>query len=88
MSWPSSRPNGRDQGIRFVLYPPRRAATIEGDEELLRQALIKIGQNACQAMPTGVWYGRRSGRNDLLCPEVADEGGGKRRGRQRCSRVL
>ena len=68
----------QSQGIRFVLNPsPPSLPTIEGDEELLRQALLNIVQNACQAMPTGgaVTIGARV-ENHMLCLEVADEGVG------------
>jgi signal transduction histidine kinase len=68
----------QSQGIRFALNPaPPGLPTIEGDEELLRQALLNIVQNACQAMPTGgvVTIGARV-ENHMLCLEVADEGVG------------
>jgi signal transduction histidine kinase len=68
----------QSQGIRFVLNPASQGLpTIEGDEELLRQALLNIVQNACQAMPTGgvVTVGARV-ENQMLCLEVADEGVG------------
>ena len=40
-------------GVRFVLALDPACPHISGDEELLRQALINIVVNACQAMPSG-----------------------------------
>ncbi len=40
-------------GIRFALQVAAPLPCITGDEELLRQALLNILLNACQAMPTG-----------------------------------
>jgi signal transduction histidine kinase len=39
--------------VRFVLALDPACPRISGDEELLRQALINIVVNACQAMPSG-----------------------------------
>ena len=40
-------------GIRFALQLAAPFPRITGDEELLRQALLNVLLNACQAMPTG-----------------------------------
>ncbi len=50
---------------------------VEADEELLRQALLNLNQNACQAMPRGgfVTVGARVDGH-TLCLEVTDEGVG------------
>ena len=67
----------QSQGIRFVVNALPGLPTIEGDEELLRQALLNLVQNACQAMPAGgvVSLGARA-ESRLLCLEVTDEGVG------------
>ena len=67
----------QSQGIRFVLNAPPGLPTIDGDEELLRQALLNLVQNGCQAMPAGgmVTVGARV-EGQVLCLEVADEGVG------------
>jgi len=43
----------KSAGIRFALALDPGCPHISGDEELLRQALINIVVNACQAMPSG-----------------------------------
>jgi signal transduction histidine kinase len=65
------------QGIRFSLEVAPGLPPVEGDEELLRQALLNLIQNACQAMPRAgvVTVGARV-ENRMLCVEVADEGVG------------
>jgi signal transduction histidine kinase len=67
----------QSQGIRFACEASPGLPTIEGDEELLRQALLNLVQNACQAMPAGGLV-RLAARveNQGLCLEVADEGVG------------
>lgn len=67
----------QSQGIRFVLNVPPGLPTIDGDEELLRQALLNLVQNGCQAMPAGgvVTVGARVA-GPALCLEVVDEGVG------------
>jgi len=67
----------RSQGIRFSIEVAPRLPAVEGDEELLRQALLNLIQNACQAMPRGGFVtvaARVDGHT--LCLEVADEGVG------------
>jgi len=65
------------QGIRFSIEAAPGLPAFEGDEELLRQALLNLIQNACQAMPRAgvVTVGARV-ENHALCIEVADEGVG------------
>jgi signal transduction histidine kinase len=67
----------QSQGVRFVLDLAQGLPTIEGDEELLRQALLNLVQNACQAMPAGgvVTVSARV-EDRTLCLRVADEGVG------------
>jgi len=67
----------QSQGVRFILAVAQGLPVIEGDEELLRQALLNLVQNACQAMPAGgvVTVGARV-EDRTLCLEVADEGVG------------
>ena len=65
------------QGIRFAVEVAPGLPAIEADEELLRQALLNLIQNACQAMPRGgfVTVGARVDGH-TLCLEVTDEGVG------------
>ena len=67
----------QSQGIRFGLDIAPGLPTIDGDEELLRQALLNLVQNGCQAMPAGgtVTVGARV-EGHTLCLEVGDEGVG------------
>jgi signal transduction histidine kinase len=67
----------QSQGIRFSIEVAPGLPAIEADEELLRQALLNLIQNACQAMPRGgfVTVGARV-EGHTLCIEVADEGVG------------
>lgn len=67
----------QSQGIRFSIEVPPGLPAVEGDEELLRQALLNLIQNACQAMPRAgvVTVGARV-ESHTLCIEVADEGVG------------
>jgi signal transduction histidine kinase len=67
----------QSQGIRFSIEVAPGLPAVEGDEELLRQALLNLIQNACQAMPRAgvVTVGARVDGH-TLCLEVADEGVG------------
>jgi signal transduction histidine kinase len=67
----------QSQGIRFSIEVSPGLPPVEGDEELLRQALLNLIQNACQAMPKAgvVTVGARAEGQTLLV-EVADEGVG------------
>ena len=67
----------QSQGIRFAVEVAPGLPAIEADEELLRQALLNLIQNACQAMPRGgfVTVGARADGH-TLCLEVTDEGVG------------
>jgi signal transduction histidine kinase len=67
----------QSQGIRFVLNASPGLLAIEGDEELLRQALLNLVQNACQAMPAGgVVTISAQAEQHMLCIGVTDEGVG------------
>jgi signal transduction histidine kinase len=67
----------QSQGIRFAIEVAPGLPVVEGDEELLRQALLNLIQNACQAMPRAgvVTVGARGADHTLLI-EVTDEGVG------------
>jgi signal transduction histidine kinase len=67
----------QSQGIHFAVEVAPGLPAIEADEELLRQALLNLIQNACQAMPRGgfVTVGARIDGH-TLCLEVTDEGVG------------
>ena len=65
-------------GIRFALALDGGCPRISGDEELLRQALLNVVLNACQAMPAGgtvTLETRRPGR-EWVAVAVTDEGTG------------
>jgi signal transduction histidine kinase len=65
-------------GIRFALLLDPSCPRISGDEELLRQALLNIVVNACQAMPSGgtvTLETTRPGR-EWVALAVTDEGTG------------
>jgi len=67
----------QSQGIRFSIEVPPGLPPVDGDEELLRQALLNLIQNACQAMPrAGVVTVSARVERDTLLIEVADEGVG------------
>jgi signal transduction histidine kinase len=64
--------------IRFALALDGGCPRISGDEELLRQALLNVVVNACQAMPAGgtvTLETRRPGR-EWVAVAVTDEGTG------------
>ena len=68
----------RPAGIRFTLALDAGCPRISGDEELLRQALLNVVVNACQAMPAGgmvTLETRRPGR-EWVALTVTDEGAG------------
>jgi len=67
----------QSQGIRFSIEVAPGLPAVEADEELLRQALLNLIQNACQAMPRAgvVTVGARV-ENHTLCIEITDEGMG------------
>jgi signal transduction histidine kinase len=65
-------------GIRFVLELDPECPRVSGDEELLRQALLNVVVNACQAMPEGgavTLSTSRPGR-EWVAISVTDEGPG------------
>jgi signal transduction histidine kinase len=65
-------------GIRFELSLDPGCPHISGDEELLRQALINIVVNACQAMPSGGEVRLETSRagREWVALAVTDQGGG------------
>jgi signal transduction histidine kinase len=64
-------------GIRFVLALDTGCPRVSGDEELLRQALINIVVNACQAMPGGGEITLETkGRGEWAALAVTDQGPG------------
>jgi len=70
----------RARGIRFLSEHDPSLPTINADEELLRQALLNILQNACQAMPDGGDLTVQTGRlgRDEVRISVRDQGVGIR----------
>jgi signal transduction histidine kinase len=65
-------------GIGFALSLDGSCPRISGDEELLRQALLNIVVNACQAMPAGGTVTLTTSRpaREWVALSVADEGTG------------
>ncbi len=62
-------------GVQFELRLEEALPTLAVDEELIRQALLNVLLNACQAMPKGGWIRvttRREGA--MACVRIADEG--------------
>jgi signal transduction histidine kinase len=67
----------QSRGICFAIEVAPALPVVEGDEELLRQVLLNLIQNSCQAMPRAgvVTVGARAEDHTLLI-EVTDEGVG------------
>lgn len=64
-------------GIQFELRLDQALPPLGVDEELIRQALLNVVLNACQAMPQGGWIRvTTSQQGGLVCVRVADEGVG------------
>ncbi len=68
----------RPAGIRFVLALDPECPRVSGDEELLRQALLNVVVNACQAMPEGgaVTLATSRPAPEWVAMSVTDEGSG------------
>jgi len=68
----------QSRGVRFALDLDPALPAISADEELLRQAVMNLLQNACQAMPDGGVVTLRSERlgREAVCISVRDEGTG------------
>jgi PAS domain S-box-containing protein len=64
-------------GIRFEIRLDQALPPLGVDEELVRQALLNVLLNACQAMPQGGWVRIATYREGtLVCVRVEDEGVG------------
>jgi signal transduction histidine kinase len=64
-------------GIRFELRLDQALSPLGVDEELVRQALLNVLLNACQAMPEGGWVRIATYREGtLVSVRVEDEGVG------------
>jgi signal transduction histidine kinase len=50
---PIVEPEARKQNVRVVVDCPAGAPAVNGDAAMLRQALLNLAINACQAMPNG-----------------------------------
>jgi signal transduction histidine kinase len=71
-------PEWQPKGIRFAWALDTGLPLISADEELLRQALLNVLQNACQAMPNGgtvMVRTEREGRDSVRI-SIRDEGVG------------
>jgi len=72
------RPEWEASGVRFALELDARVGTITADPELLRQAVLNILLNACQAMPAGGTVRVETEREDgeTVRIAIADQGVG------------
>jgi len=50
---PIIQPEAREHNVRVVVETPDDQLAINGDAAMLRQAIVNLALNACQAMPTG-----------------------------------
>ena len=50
---PILKPQARENNIRIVVETPDEQLAINGDSAMLRQAILNLALNACQAMPNG-----------------------------------
>ena len=50
---PILKPEAREHNIRIVVETPDDQLAINGDSSMLRQAILNLAINACQAMPNG-----------------------------------
>jgi signal transduction histidine kinase len=68
----------RPAGIHFALALDPECPRVSGDEELLRQALLNVVVNACQAMPAGgeVTLSTSHPSREWVAMSVTDEGPG------------
>jgi signal transduction histidine kinase len=65
------------RNVRFALAPAPDLSAVAGDQELLRQALLNVVLNACQAMPDGGTVRLATETDgDEIVVSVADEGVG------------
>jgi signal transduction histidine kinase len=64
-------------GVQFELQLDEALPALAMDEELIRQALLNVLLNACQAMPKGGWARIVTLRERaMVCIRIADEGTG------------
>jgi signal transduction histidine kinase len=50
---PILKPQARESNVRIVVETPDDQLAINGDSAMLRQAILNLALNACQAMPNG-----------------------------------
>ena len=50
---PIIQPEAREHNVRVVVETPDDQLAINGDGAMLRQAIVNLALNACQAMPNG-----------------------------------
>jgi signal transduction histidine kinase len=73
-------PEARKTGVRLVVQCPLGVPEINGDPGMLRQALLNLALNACQAMPSGgeLRFRCRTGSKRKVELKVEDTGAGIR----------
>jgi PAS domain S-box-containing protein len=70
-------PEWRAQGVQFTLALDPALPLVSGDEDLLRQALLNLTRNACQAMASGGTATIATAQDDeYVRVSIADEGVG------------
>ena len=50
---PIIQPEARQNNVRLILETPDESLAVNGDAAMLRQAILNLAMNACQAMPNG-----------------------------------
>ena len=50
---PVLQPEARKNGVRVIVEAPGDRLAVNGDAAMLRQAILNLAMNACQAMPNG-----------------------------------
>ena len=73
----AARPDTTRQGIKVVVDLERQAPRVRADRQLMRQAILNLVLNACQAMPSGGTLAIELSRDDGSAKiTVADTGEG------------
>ena len=72
------QPDAHRHDVALELSCPEDGLAVEGDREMLRQTLLNLALNACQAMPAGGTLRVDAGRSgaDAVTIEIADTGAG------------
>ena len=70
----------RKTGVKLVVHCPTDVPEVNGDPGMLRQALLNLALNACQAMPSGgeLRFRCRGGANRRVELRIEDTGAGIR----------